>query len=110
MIAAIILSVAFLMFPGHAPSKHPKKPSNAHVIRHVFGKYGGQAIKVAYCESRLQTTARNGQYLGLFQMGSWERRKYGHGPTALQQARSAFRYFKATGRDWSPWSCRWAAA
>lgn len=101
---AWLISAAILLFPAH------KSPSNAHVIKHVFGKYGAQAVRVAHCESRLQTTARNGQYLGLFQMGAWERRNYGHGPTALEQARAAFRYFKATGSDWSPWSCRWAAS
>ena len=34
------------------------------------------------CESGLRTDAQNGQYLGLFQMGSSERRIYGHGSTA----------------------------
>jgi Lysozyme like domain len=68
------------------------------------------AIAVAWCESHLQTEARNGQYLGLFQMGSYERRLFGHGPTAHDQAVAAHRYFVSSGRDWSPWSCRWAAA
>jgi len=68
------------------------------------------AIAVAWCESHLQTTAQNGQYLGLFQMGSYERQLFGHGPTAHAQAVAAHRYFVNSGRDWSPWSCRWAAA
>ncbi len=76
----------------------------------VFGKYCGQAIDVAWCESRLQTTARNGQYLGLFQMGHNERRRFGHGPTAHQQAVAAHKYFVLSGRNWSPWGCRWAAS
>jgi hypothetical protein len=76
------------------------------VIRLVFGTYGGQALAVAWCESRWSTTAANGQYLGLFQMGSSERARYGHGPTAVEQARAAYRYFIASGRDWSPWSCK----
>jgi hypothetical protein len=75
----------------------------------VFGKYCEQAVDVAWCESRLQTTARNGQYLGLFQMGYSERRRFGHGPTAHQQAVAAHKYFVLSGRDWSPWGCRWAA-
>jgi hypothetical protein len=75
----------------------------------VFGPYCEEAVAVAWCESRLQTTARNGQYLGLFQMGSSERDQFGHGATARDQAVAAHRYFVVSGRDWSPWSCRWAA-
>jgi hypothetical protein len=80
------------------------------VIRSVFGRYAEQALAVAWCESRLLTTAHNGQYLGLFQMGSNERRLFGHGDTAHAQALAAHRYFVASGRDWSPWGCRWAAS
>jgi hypothetical protein len=77
------------------------------VICAVFGRrYCGQALSVAGCESRHRTTARNGQYLGLFQMGSSERRLFGHGSTARQQAIAAHKYFVLSGRDWSPWSCK----
>jgi len=79
-------------------------------IRAVFGRYAEEAIGVAWCESRLTTTARNGQYLGLFQMGANERRLFGHGSTAHAQALAAHRYFVVSGRDWSPWGCRWAAS
>ncbi len=79
-------------------------PRNA--ICSVFGRYCGEALQVAQCESGLTTTARNGQYLGLFQMGSGERRLFGHGTTAIEQVRAAHRYFVASGRDWSPWSCK----
>ena len=79
-------------------------------IRAVFGRYAEQAIGVAWCESRLTTTAQNGQYLGLFQMGANERRLFGHGSSAHEQALAAHRYFVDSGRDWSPWSCRWAAS
>lgn len=72
----------------------------------VFGPRCGEALQVAHCESRLRTTARNGQYLGLFQMGAAERRLFGHGSTAYEQARAAHRYFVRSGRDWSPWSCK----
>lgn len=76
----------------------------------VFGDDCQEALAVAWCESRLSTKAQNGQYLGLFQMGSYERRLFGHGPSAHQQAQAAHRYFIRSGRDWSPWSCRWAAS
>jgi hypothetical protein len=76
----------------------------------VFGNDCQEAVAVAWCESRLQETAQNGQYLGLFQMGSYERRLFGHGPSAREQAVAAHRYVVRSGRDWSPWSCRWAAS
>jgi hypothetical protein len=76
----------------------------------VFGDHCAEAVAVAWCESHLSTTAQNGQYLGLFQMGAYERRLFGHGPTAHAQAVAAHRYFVRSGRDWSPWSCSWAAA
>jgi hypothetical protein len=75
----------------------------------VFGSYCDDAVAVARCESRLETTAQNGQYRGLFQMGSHERRLFGHGSTAHDQSLAAHRYFVRSGRDWSPWACRWAA-
>ena len=76
-------------------------------ICRVFGRrYCGQALSVSWCESRHSTRAQNGQYLGLFQMGSSERRLFGHGRTAHRQAIAAHRYFVASGRDWSPWSCK----
>ena len=75
-------------------------------ICHVFGSYCQQALQVAGCESRYETSAQNGQYLGLFQMGSSERQLFGHGATALEQAKAAYRYFVRSGRDWSPWSCK----
>jgi len=78
------------------------------IIIGIFGAHGHDAVSVASCESRLTTTATNGQYTGLFQMGAYERRHYarGHYSTAREQALAAWRYFKATGSDWSPWTCR----
>jgi hypothetical protein len=75
-------------------------------ICHVFGAYCAQALRVARCESGYSVDAHNGQYLGLFQMGTSERQLFGHGETALEQARAAYRYFVRSGRDWSPWSCK----
>jgi hypothetical protein len=75
-------------------------------ICNVFGRFCRQAVAVAWCESRLTTTAQNGQYLGLFQMGSYERRLFGHGTSARAQANAAHAYFVRSGHDWSPWSCK----
>jgi hypothetical protein len=76
------------------------------VICRVFGDYCRQALAVSRCESGLRTDAQNGQYLGLFQMGSSERRLFGHGPSVTEQVTAAHRYFVASGRDWGPWSCK----
>jgi hypothetical protein len=80
--------------------------SPREVICSVFGRHCAQALAVARCESGLQTTAQNGQYLGLFQMGSSERRLFGHGLSARDQVKAAHRYFVYSGGDWSPWSCK----
>jgi hypothetical protein len=64
-----------------------------------------EALAVAWCESRYRTTATNGQYLGLWQMGRAERRRYGHGTTARAQARAAHLYYHLAA-GWRPWSCR----
>lgn len=80
--------------------------SPQRAICHVFGSYCGEALRVARCESGYSVNAENGQYLGLFQMGSSARRVFGHGDSALEQAQAAYRYFVRSGRDWSPWSCK----
>ena len=76
------------------------------VICGVFGPYCSQALRVAWCESRMETGAANGQYLGLFQMGSFARSKYGYGPDVWTQVTSAFRYFADSGFTWGPWACK----
>jgi hypothetical protein len=109
VLAAIILTLAFALAASAQASPGGYRETNEQVIRHVFGKYGSQAVIIAECESSLSVWARNGQYLGLFQMGDFAREKYGHSyNNAWVQARAAYRYFIASGRDWSPWpTCRW---
>jgi len=83
-------------------------------IEYVFGSYASQAKRVAACESGdtdgdlspSVVYASNGQYQGMFQMGSSERSIYGHGSTPVEQARAAYAYFVDSGRDWSPWACK----
>jgi hypothetical protein len=83
-----------------------KAETPASTVCRVFGSYCAEALQVARCESGLHTDAHNGQYLGLFQMGTAERQLFGHGNSAEEQARAALRYFISSGRDWSRWSCR----
>lgn len=107
MLKAILLALVVLVLAAPATAGAPSSSANERVIRAVFGpRYDDQAVAVARCESGLSVWARNGQYLGLFQMGSWERRTYGHAWNAWEQSRAALRYFRASGRDWSPWSCK----
>lgn len=77
-------------------------------ICQVFGRWCGQALAVAYCETggTYSVYARNGQYVGLFQMGDYARGRYGHSWDALGQARAAFRYFVDSGYGWGPWECK----
>ena len=49
----------------------PARPA----IRLVFGRYAGDALRVSSCETggTYSTSSSNGQYLGIFQLGSHER-------------------------------------
>lgn len=88
------------------PPVHIYSPKAA--ICAVFGAYCSQALAVSYCETggTYDIYARNGQYLGLFQMGDYARGTYGHSYTAYGQALAAYRYFIASGRGWAPWECK----
>lgn len=102
---AILAAVCVLVFPAAAEASREQA---VPVIRKVFGRYADEAIRVARCESNFELGARNGQFRGLFQLGSWERATYARGrySTYLDQTLAAWRYFVATGRGWSPWECQ----
>lgn len=94
--------------PDTPAAIHAQRAAAWRAVRVTFGRYAGEALRVVRCETcgTFSPLAANGQYLGMFQMGDYARGKYGHGSTALAQARAAYRYFVATGRGWSPWSCK----
>lgn len=73
------------------------------MIREVFKEDGDKAVEVAKCESELETSAENGLFLGLFQLGHNERAEYGHGEDALAQVQAAHELFLVRG--WQPWVC-----
>jgi hypothetical protein len=109
----IALVLAFLL--PHIASAHNRPgPHNArHAINHYWcgnANYycdaGDAAWQVAGCETGYTYSpwAQNGQYLGLFQMGSWERNTFGHGNNVWDQARAAHRYYRVSG--WGPWECQ----
>jgi hypothetical protein len=106
-IVSIVATLCLFVTPLAQAGNNGYQERNSKVICKVFGDYCAQALRVSRCESGLTVTAHNGQYLGLFQMGSSERATYGHHPSSpWVQARAAYRYFVASGRDWSPWSCK----
>jgi hypothetical protein len=66
-------------------------------------------IRVARCESGLDRSATNGQYLGLFQLGGSARERYldGDWHDAWLNATAAARYARAAG-GFGPWTCGYA--
>ena len=105
---AILLALILLPLLAAGDTRAGTPAQHRATICKVFGRYCSQAIAVSSCETggTFSTWASNGQYLGLFQMGSWERSRYGHSSGAWGQARAAYRYFVDSGRDWSPWACK----
>jgi len=67
----------------------------------------GYLLSVAWCESRLNPSATNGQYAGLFQFGpnAWSRAHYSnHSPYQAKWAALAAAYMFSIGHS-SEWSC-----
>jgi hypothetical protein len=91
-------------------TEHNRRHAIIHAFCHSLKpcELGRQALNVAYCESgpNLWHFARNGQYLGMFQFGSFARTRFGFSWSPWKQSRAAYRYFIDSGRDWSPWSCQ----
>jgi hypothetical protein len=89
---------------GH---NHTENTRVKRAICKAFGARCAEAIRVSWCESHWHTTARNGRYLGLFQVSDhWRRTVPGWGPTPLEQARHAHRVFVLTGSTWRHWECK----
>lgn len=93
------------------PPRKGSKARTAWIICKVFGrKYCNAALDVAWCESDYVLHAKNGQFIGVFQMGSSERKTFGHGKGAWRQAIAAKKYFdysvKHNGDGFHPWSCK----
>ena len=87
------------------PPRTRRQPDGVQgIICRVFVGHCTEALHVARCESGFNVYARNGQYWGIWQMGSFARAKYGHSWDAWGQSRSAYRYFLDAG--WSPWACK----
>lgn len=86
------------------PPRRGTAQYRAWVVCRVFVGQCKQAVNVAWCESRLNPRARNGSYVGVFQLGEHERKAYGHGRSVWAQSIGALLLHAARG--WQPWSCR----
>jgi hypothetical protein len=112
-LAALLGVVAVLMIvtnsqPHNLPgTEHNRRHAITYAFCHTLRPcpLGDEALRVAYCESgpNLWPYARNGDYLGMFQEGSYARARFGFSWSPWAQARSAYRYWLDAG--WSPWSC-----
>lgn len=86
--------------------------SAKRAVCHYFKSDCNDAMRVVGCETgrTYSVWAKNGQYLGLFQMGNGERRRWGHGNNVWAQAKAAYAYFEfsyhSLGYKWHPWSCQ----
>lgn len=79
-------------------------PRFYRALRKHFRGAWKQAAIVSWGEGTWHWWASNGQYKGTFQMGSRERRLYGHSDTLAGQAYHASRYWRTHG--WGPWECK----
>src|SRR6188472_775723 len=121
VLRTVVVAVVMLIFAvsASAQNQSPTQHRLKQVITYTFCgslkpcKRGNDAIKVADCESsgkphHIWPWARNGQYLGFFQMGEFARdyvKKKGV-PWRWgiwQQARSASKLQRDLG--WSQWDC-----
>lgn len=126
IVIAIALLILIMVTAEEAKAHYQPGTHNAvHAIQQAWcGKanrvcwQGNEAIEVAKCESASywkrgipwMAVGPNDEYgnprLSMFQMGTRERRLYGHGPDPWSQAFAAHRYYILSGRDWSPWECQ----
>lgn len=108
-LAAVLLCLAILAPSAQAGTKYTLDQRIRRNIRFqwVAEWRQEQALKVFTCESGLNPWATNGQYLGVAQMGEYERRSTGWKWRVKNQIRAAKRYFNRTGRAWGPWTCRY---
>jgi hypothetical protein len=105
IVAVTTLAAGALVLAAPAEPVALTGPQQAICV--TFKQYCYQALRVSWCESRWSVWARNGDYLGLFQVSSyWRRAVPGFAFNAWAQARHAYRVFVATGRNWRPWQCR----
>lgn len=110
-----IFTCGLIVEPAQATLTHKQREAK-RIIRQEFPVHYKAAQRVAYCESRYHRTARNGQYVGLFQLSAaWRHyfHKYGMwqvGINPRENARAAHLIFRGNNHSWyGQWSCAYAA-
>lgn len=116
LVAAFVAFVLISLGPARGHWKPNTEHNRIHAINHAFCQgnvngcwRGNEALRVAYCESGVNLwnyASNGGTYLGMFQAGPYMRARYGFSWSPWSQARSAYRYYVDSGRDWSPWECK----
>lgn len=108
----LTLTVVLLVALGGATGQtaQASKGSTAYnsaqrAVCFYFGSNCAEAMVIVNCETggTYSPWASNGQYLGMFQMGSSARATYGHGNNVWAQAKAAYLMFKVRGFE--PWLC-----
>lgn len=113
-VTAVVLVVAAL--GGCSGQSTQANPVEDAIERH-FGTLGDkvveQAKRVAWCESRWDPDARNGDYLGLFQLGPAYYdaiRSYGDGKLRWSDpdvnAQAARDGYVMNDKSWAQWECK----
>ena len=103
----LTLTVILLVVLGGATGQTAQATSNyqqaLQAVCYYFGANCATAMRIVRCETggTYSPWASNGQYLGIFQMGSSERARYGHGNNVWAQAKAAYAYYKVAG--FGPW-------
>ena len=117
IVGALILAGTLERADAHRTPSDPP-PKVEHAIRLASTTYGmpyGEAVRVAYCESRWNARAKNPRSTatGLMQFldSTWARTPYARldrrDPYA--NALAAGWLWRANGGSWREWSCAWAA-
>lgn len=114
VVLASAFTIAVLTIPDTHAHWKPGTHNRAHAVTWGFcgGSYkpcglGSQALRVARCEAgpRLSPWARNGRYLGIFQVSDhWRATVPGFAWNPWAQSRHAYRVYRLTG-GWSHWEC-----
>lgn len=109
IVCAIIVAVSAIFVVGCGEAAPPKSDAELAIEMH-FGPYGPevveQAKRVAMCESTMNPGVTNGQYIGLFQMGSYHYWRFegNNGYDPYVNARAAGGLWLERG--WQPWECK----
>ena len=92
-----------------AKRKNSEEMSIPEMIKAVFGNRSGEALRVASCESRYDPNARNGSYVGVFQIHhrthAWRIEKVGGKDLYDPLTNVRVAHSLMTDKGWGPWTC-----